>query len=142
METAPGDPGDGLTSAGGNAQLIGRGLVVGFNLAAELNTDGRNILEAGAVGCPDAECVAVDADVRPTSDAGSEFTKLRTAQDVQDLIQIGEGGLQDLNGLGFVAGERADLGEHGGTAAYTAQECRGRDQRWCGAWQYDARPML
>ena len=97
METAPGDPGDGLASAGGDAQLISRGLVVCLDLAAQLDADSGDVLKARTVGGPDAERVAVDADVRLAGNAAGELAKLRTTEDGQDAVKTaGEAQLQDL----------------------------------------------
>ena len=75
MDATPGDPGDGLASAGGDAQLVSRGLIVGLDLAAKLDADSRDISETRTIGCPDAEGVAVDANIRQASDAGCKLTE-------------------------------------------------------------------
>ena len=78
MDAAPCAPSDGLASAGGDAQLFSCSLVVCLNHTAELDADGRDVLKACPIGCPDAEGMAINADVSQAVNAAGKFTKLRT----------------------------------------------------------------
>ena len=78
MDAAPCYPGDGLAGTGGDAQLVSRGPVVCLDLTAELDTNRGNISEACAVSGPDAEGMAIDADIGQAVDAIIELLKLGT----------------------------------------------------------------
>ena len=77
MQAAPCDPCDSLASTRLYAQFLGRSSIVRLDLSTHFNSDSRDISEARAIGCPDAEGMAVDADVGEAVDAAVEFLKLR-----------------------------------------------------------------
>ena len=119
METAPYAPRDGLAGSWGESELLSRGHVVSLDLATQPHADGGDVLETGPIRGPNAERVAVDADLRKASDAGSELAKLGTGEDGEDAIEsAAQRELEDPYGLLLVGAERADLGQPGllGTA--------------------------
>ena len=83
METTPCDPGNGLAGAGSDSQFVGGGDVISLDLTAQLDADSGDVLEAGAVGSPDTEGMAVNADIRLASDAAGELTELGAGEDGQ-----------------------------------------------------------
>ena len=75
MHTAPCTPSDRLARTGSDSQLVGRGSVVRLDLTAQLHADGRDVSKARALALPDAEGMAVDADVWLANNAAREFAE-------------------------------------------------------------------